>query len=41
MSVRGASGSGRILGYQPPPGSNERTKLLRLKVTKAINGHSA
>ena len=28
---------GRIVGYVPPPGSTERTKLLRLKV---IAGHS-
>ena len=28
---------GRIVGYVPPPGSNERTKLLRLKV---IAGHN-
>ena len=28
---------GRIVGYVPPPGSNERTRLLRLKV---IAGHN-
>ena len=33
MSIR----SNRILGYTPPPGSNERTKLIRLKV---IAGHN-
>ena len=33
MSVK----SNRVLGYVPPPGSNERTKLLRLKV---IAGHN-
>ena len=33
----GAMAEGRIVGYVPPPGSNERTRLLRLKV---IAGHN-